>query len=122
MPPHLASACPLADGHDEAFGPSFQVIAEVTLEYADPDVPDQEIEFEFIMDYHQGICALSDYNALISNPQAICYVAEFMLRTWAFGKFQHLDIEPEPPAEDNSAEDTEPIGRAAMELDAEDDG
>ncbi|THC91274.1 hypothetical protein EYZ11_009251 [Aspergillus tanneri] len=58
MPPHLASACPLADGHDEAFGPSFQVIAEVTLEYADPDVPDQEIEFEFIMDYHQGICAL----------------------------------------------------------------
>ncbi|KAA8641644.1 uncharacterized protein ATNIH1004_011780 [Aspergillus tanneri] len=58
MPPLLASACPLADGHNEAFGPSFQVIAEVTLEYADPDVPDQEIEFEFIMDYHQGICAL----------------------------------------------------------------
>ncbi|THC89523.1 hypothetical protein EYZ11_011038 [Aspergillus tanneri] len=58
MPPLLSSACPLADGHDEAFGPSFQVIADVTLEYADTNVPDQEIEFEFIMDYHEGICAL----------------------------------------------------------------
>jgi hypothetical protein len=35
---------------------------------------------------------LSDYDALVSNPQAICYIAEFMHQTGLLGQFRHADM------------------------------
>ncbi|THC93687.1 hypothetical protein EYZ11_006831 [Aspergillus tanneri] len=38
----------------------------------------------------------TDYDALMSDPQAIRYVAEFMLRTGVLGQFQHVELDPRP--------------------------
>jgi hypothetical protein len=50
--------------------------------------------------------SLTDYNGIVSHPQAIRYVAEFMHETGLLGQFQYVDFEPEP--------DPETIGLAAM--------
>ncbi|OQD94809.1 hypothetical protein PENVUL_c129G09201, partial [Penicillium vulpinum] len=55
-----------------------------------------------------------DYDKLVSNPQAIRYVANFMHRTGLFQQFHHVGLEED--------DDEEPTGLAAMELGVEDDG
>ncbi|OQD85542.1 hypothetical protein PENSOL_c101G11239 [Penicillium solitum] len=57
-----------------------------------------------------------DYDKIMSNPQAIRYVVNFMHRTGLLQQFQHVGIE-----EDND-DDDEPTGLAAMDLGVEDDG
>ena len=51
--------------------------------------------------------ASTNYDEMISQPQAIRYIAEFMHQTGLLGQFQHVELVPEP--------DPEPIGLAAME-------
>ncbi|KAI1828819.1 hypothetical protein DTO027I6_10245 [Penicillium roqueforti] len=55
-----------------------------------------------------------DYDKIISNPQAIRYVVNFMHRTGLLQQFQHIGIEED--------DDDETIGLAAMDLGVEDDG
>ncbi|KAJ9480553.1 hypothetical protein VN97_g13002, partial [Penicillium thymicola] len=54
-----------------------------------------------------------DYDKIMSNPQAIRYVVNFMHRTGLLQQFQHVTVEND---------DDEPIGLAAMDLGVEDDG
>ena len=55
----------------------------------------------------------TDYDKIMSNPQAIRYVVNFMHRTGLLQQFQHVTVEND---------DDEPIGLAAMDLGVEDDG
>ncbi|KAJ5033199.1 hypothetical protein NUH16_003115 [Penicillium rubens] len=54
-----------------------------------------------------------DYDKIMSNPQAIRYVVNFMHRTGLLQQFQYV-----APEDDND----EPTGLAAMDLGVEDDG
>ncbi|EAW13564.1 uncharacterized protein ACLA_056130 [Aspergillus clavatus NRRL 1] len=41
---------------------------------------------------------LSDYNTIISDPQTICYIAEFMHQTGLLSQFREADLrEPAKP-------------------------
>ncbi|OQE71598.1 hypothetical protein PENNAL_c0102G04898 [Penicillium nalgiovense] len=55
-----------------------------------------------------------DYDKIISNPQAIRYVVNFMHRTGLLQQFQYVTSEED--------DDDEPVGLAVMDLGVEDDG
>ncbi|GCB25585.1 hypothetical protein AAWM_08470 [Aspergillus awamori] len=40
--------------------------------------------------------ATTDYDSIISDPQAIRYVAEFMLQTGLLGQFSQVELDPDP--------------------------
>lgn len=42
----------------------------------------------------------TDYGEIMNHPQAMRYVAEFMLSTGLLGQFRHCEIEPEPAPEE----------------------
>ena len=42
----------------------------------------------------------TDYEELMNHPQAMRYVAEFMLSTGLLGQFRHCEVEPEPASEE----------------------
>lgn len=44
----------------------------------------------------------TDYDAMVSDSQATRYVAEFMLQTGLLGQFRHVELEPEPPEDDEN--------------------
>ncbi|KAJ5562064.1 hypothetical protein N7461_000825 [Penicillium sp. DV-2018c] len=54
----------------------------------------------------------TDYDTIVSHPQATRYVAKFMQQTCLLQQFRCVELE----------EDDEPLGLAAMELGVEDDG
>jgi hypothetical protein len=49
------------------------------------------------------VLTIVDYDSLVSNPLATCYVAKFIYKTGLLTQFQHIeqeedDIEPDDPA------------------------
>ena len=42
----------------------------------------------------------TDDKEVLDHPQAMSYIAEFMLSTGLLGQFQHCGIEPEPALEE----------------------
>ncbi|KAJ5210621.1 hypothetical protein N7491_010427 [Penicillium cf. griseofulvum] len=58
----------------------------------------------------------TDYDKIISNPQATRYVVNFMHRTGLLQQFQHVGVE------EDDDDDDEPTGLAGMDLGVEDDG
>ncbi|KAJ5146197.1 uncharacterized protein N7515_000761 [Penicillium bovifimosum] len=54
----------------------------------------------------------TDYDTIVSHPQATRYVAKFVQQTGLLQQFRCIELE----------EDDEPQGLAAMELGVEDDG
>lgn len=49
----------------------------------------------------------ASYDQLVSDPKAVRYVAEFMLKTGLLGQFREVQIDPEPP---EAPETREPSG------------
>lgn len=47
---------------------------------------------------------LADYDAIISDPQAICYVAKFIHRRGLLGQFRATVLEPEPQGDKANTE------------------
>ncbi|GCB28327.1 hypothetical protein AAWM_11212 [Aspergillus awamori] len=62
--------------------------------------------------------ATTDYDSIISDPQAIRYVAEFMLQTGLLGQFSQVELDPDPDPDLSQ----EHVGLRAMGIDAEDAG
>ncbi|KAL3255787.1 hypothetical protein ABHI18_008044 [Aspergillus niger] len=62
--------------------------------------------------------ATTDYDSIISDPQAIRYVAEFMLQTGSLGQFSQVELDPDPDPDLSQ----EHVGLRAMGIDAEDAG
>lgn len=49
----------------------------------------------------------ASYDQLVSDPKAVRYIAEFMLKTGLLGQFREVQIDPEPP---EAPETREPSG------------
>ncbi|TPR01014.1 Transmembrane amino acid transporter family protein [Aspergillus niger] len=60
---------------------------------------------------------ITDYDSIISDPQAIRYVAEFLLQTGLLGQFSQVELDPEEPDPGQ-----EHVGLRAMGIGAEDAG
>lgn len=59
---------------------------------------------------------ITDYDSIISDPQAIRYVAEFMLQTGLLGQLSQVKLDPDPdPGQEH-------VGLRAMGIGAEDAG
>ncbi|PWY69025.1 hypothetical protein BO94DRAFT_590604 [Aspergillus sclerotioniger CBS 115572] len=65
---------------------------------------------------------MTDYDTLISNPQAIRYVAEFMLQTGLLGQFSQVELDPDPDPLEDPDHCHEHTGLRALGIDAEDAG
>ncbi|KAI2919555.1 hypothetical protein CBS147371_3544 [Aspergillus niger] len=61
---------------------------------------------------------ITDYDSIISDPQAIRYVAEFMLQTGLLGQFSQVELGPDPDPDLGQ----EHVGLRAMGIGAEDTG
>ncbi|PYH38144.1 uncharacterized protein BO87DRAFT_412788 [Aspergillus neoniger CBS 115656] len=64
------------------------------------------------------IWVTTDYDSLISDPQAIRYVAKFMLQTGLLGQFSRVELDPDPDLDPSQ----EHVGLRAMGIGAEDAG